>query len=170
MLFLTSTEFHETARFAAGLYIGLLDRDPEVEGWRFQRDSMRAGIVDGVTIVAAFLNSPEYRARWGTPSDSEFIRLLYRYILLREATEPEVAGHVATLATLSRTTVAYNFLHTPEYFLRIGPRLSAFMLGAVLRQRDNTLGERQYLIDNDKFSWERTLGIMATEEFKSLIR
>jgi len=165
-----SEEFHETARFCAGLYIGLLDRDPEVEGWRFQRDAMRAGIVNGVTIVDAFLKSAEYKARWGTPSDSEFIRLLYRYVLLREATESEVSGHVATLSTLSRTTVAYNFLHAQEYYQRIGPRLTAFLLGAVFRQRDNTPDERQYFIDNYQFNEELANQVMNGEEFKAIIR
>src|SRR5205807_2589475 len=43
--FLTSEEFANAGRFVAGLYVGLLNRDPEYGGWLFQRNALTTGIV-----------------------------------------------------------------------------------------------------------------------------
>jgi hypothetical protein len=84
--FLSSLEFSQGGRYVAGLYRGLLNRDAEYGGWLFQRNAVVTGGIAQLTLVDSFLGSEEYRLKFGTPSNTEYAALLYRYILLREGT------------------------------------------------------------------------------------
>jgi hypothetical protein len=139
--FFGASEFGSRGRFVAGLYVGLLDRDAEFGGYRFQTDALTRGIVNQDQLVSNFLNSGEYSLRFGSPDNSEFVRLLYRYVLLREATPAEVNFHVGSLQTSTRSQVATSFLNSAEFRQGTGPRLSAFLLYATLVLRDGTPGE-----------------------------
>jgi hypothetical protein len=100
MAFLNTPEFNFNGRFVAGLYIGLLNRDAEFSGWQFQRNAVASGNgkVTQTQLVENFISSAEYRLKFGTPSDGEYVRLLSRYILLREPSPAEVGLQVAELA------------------------------------------------------------------------
>jgi hypothetical protein len=144
--FFRSPEFNIGGRFITGLYVGLLDRDPEYGGWLFQRDAFAKGIVDGTTLVRNFMQSAEYRLKYGNPSIAEFVRLLYRYILLREPSQSEVdfqvANGVGDGSEASRIRLAQSFLGTPEFRNGTQSRLYAFLLHATLLLRDGTASER----------------------------
>lgn len=66
---------------------------------------------------------------------------MYRQVLLREAAPSEVAFHVGTLASLTRVQVATNFLNSGEFRGGTGPRLTSFLLHALLLGRDAASGE-----------------------------
>jgi hypothetical protein len=139
MNFLSSLEFNQGGRFVAGLYVGLLDRNAEFSGWQFQRNAYSSGGIPRSTLITNFLNSPEYKLRFGSPDNHEYVRLLYRHILLREGSTTEVnnqAGRLAPAGTLTRADLAYNFLISPEFQQGTGPRLTAFLLYATLLLRD----------------------------------
>ncbi len=138
--FLNSAEFNNGGRFIAGLYVGLLNRDPEFGGWLFQRDALSTGISSQMQSVYNFLNSLEFRSK-GISGPRDFIRTLYRQVLLREPTTAEVDFHVSTLATLQAHGVAMNFLLTPEFTAGTGPRLTAFLAYATLLQRQPSATE-----------------------------
>jgi hypothetical protein len=144
--FFNSEEFNLGGRFIAGLYVGLLDRDAEYSGWLFQRDALARGLVSQTPLVSNFLNSTEYGLKFGAPSPSHFVTLLYRYVLLREPGASEVAFHVGTSLTpdsnAKRVELARLFLNTPEFRNGTGSRLTVFLLYATLLQRDATLPER----------------------------
>jgi hypothetical protein len=71
------------------------------------------------------------------------VRLLYRNILLREAAPHEVQLQSNALASgVSRVQLATNFLNSNEFRVGTGPRLTAFLLYALLLQRDPTTSER----------------------------
>jgi hypothetical protein len=95
---LDSAEFNLGSRYIAGLYVGLLNRDAEYEGWQFQRSALLNKISDPILLAGNFLNSEEFKARNGILSDAEFIRLLYRQILLREPAQSEVDGYVQSMS------------------------------------------------------------------------
>ena len=133
--FLTSAEFNMGGRYVAGLYNGLLNRDAEFGGWLFQRNAMVTGSIPPLALVGNFLNSDEYRSKFGTPSNAEFVRLLYRYILLREAGQAEIDFQSGALRSISRPQLASNFLNSTEFRIGVGPRLTAFLLYATLLSR-----------------------------------
>jgi hypothetical protein len=142
MRFLNSGEFNSGGRFVAGLYVGLLDRDAEYGGWLFQRNALATNITTQDSVVANFLESDEYRLTFGNPANSEFVRQLYKFILLREASQSEVDFHVRNLtAGQTRVGLARNFLNSQEFRNGTGPRLTAFLLYATLLARDGSLTE-----------------------------
>ena len=138
MAFFNSAEFNNAGRFIAGIYVGLLDRDAEFGGWLFQRNALATGVVDQHSLIQNFLNSQEYQFRFGSPSNEDYVRLLYRHVLLREATPNEVAFQASGLNSGANTRVqmAVSFLNSNEFRAGTGPRLTAFALFATLLSRD----------------------------------
>jgi hypothetical protein len=139
MGFLNSLEFNLGGRFVAGLYVGLLDRNAEFGGWQFQRDAKGRGDISPQAMVNNFLSSGEYTLRFGHPDNQEFVRLLYRYILRREATPQEVTNQSNRLqpqGTMTRADLAYLFLNSDEFRQKLDARLTAFLLYATLLLRD----------------------------------
>jgi hypothetical protein len=141
--FMNSDEFNIGGRFVAGLYVGLLNRDAEYPGWQYQRNAMVAGGTSPLNLTTAFINSPEFAARFGSLSDADFVRHLYSYVLLRPASQTEVDFHVGTLSpAFTRAHMAGNFLQSFEFRNGTGPRLTAFLISAALQLRDPAPEER----------------------------
>ena len=139
MNFFDSEEFNAGTRYVAGLYVGLLDRNPEYGGWLFQRNALATGQASPNALVTNFLSAAEYSLKFGNPSGPEFVRLLYRLVLLRGASDAEVAFQTAALTSgISRAQLASNFLNSAEFRIGTGPRLTAFLLYALILQRDAT--------------------------------
>jgi exo-beta-1,3-glucanase (GH17 family) len=124
-------------RPVGGIYMGLLDRSPEYDGWLFQRSAIINGGAAMRDIVGNFLTSEEYRLKFGTPDPSQFVALLYTYILRRAASSSDIQFHVATmLGGLSRREVAVNFLNSTEFRNRVDSPVTALGAYAGLLQRD----------------------------------
>jgi hypothetical protein len=138
--FLETPEFNLGGRFIAGLYVGLLTRDAEFGGWLFQRNAMAAGTVNPERLVTNFIDSAEFKLKFGTLSDAGFVRLMYRNILLREASDAEVQLQItnALQKGVTRAQLATAFLSSAEFRSRTGPRLAAFLIHALMLQRDGT--------------------------------
>jgi glucose/arabinose dehydrogenase len=137
--FFNSLEFNLGGRYAAALYIALLDRDAEYSGWLFQRNALATGITNPLVLAETFLSSEEFRLKFGTFDDEGLVRFLYRFILLREASQQEVSFHVAGLRSgIPRPHLASAFLNTDEFRRATTPRLTAFLLYALILQRDPT--------------------------------
>ncbi len=166
MDFLNSAEFNSGGRFVAGLYVGLLNRDAEYGGWLFQRNALAGGALDHTTLVQNFLQSAEYKLLYGVPSDTEFVRLLYRHILLRESTTSEVAFQASQLARLPRAALARDFLNSAEFRAGVGPRLTTFLIFATLLQREPRVEERQLLMQ--RLSTGRALDQIVSEFLASV--
>jgi hypothetical protein len=135
--FLNSDEFSNGGRFVASLYTGLLGRDAEFGGWLFQRTALLSGGVAHKALAANFLNSAEWKLKFGSPDNAGFVRLLYRTILAREPSVAEVDFHRGNLdaARNDRAQLAMEFLLVPEYRLKIAARLNAFILSSTLMRR-----------------------------------
>jgi hypothetical protein len=145
--FFNSEEFNLGGRLVAGLYVGILNRDAEYSGWLFQRNALATGGVTQISLVTNFLNSAEWKLKFGSPSIADFVRLMYRYILLREASQAEVQIQLDALAAgiVDRTSLANAFLNSGEFRSGTGPRLTAFLLYSTLLQREATADERTAL-------------------------
>ena len=139
--FAASEEFALGGLFIAGNYRGILDRDSEFTGWKFQRNAVVRGRMLQVSLSKNFLESAEFQVKHPNLSDEDFVRLLYRQILLREGSVEEVAGQTDGVRASGRAQVAVNFLNSAEFRQRRGARLAAFLLYATLLQRDATAAE-----------------------------
>lgn len=171
--FMSSLEFATGGRYVAGLYKGILSRDPEFSGWLFQRNAMVTGTIAPLTLVSSFLGSEEFRVKYGSPSNAEFVRILYRNILLREPSQQEVDFQAGALAGLSRSQLTSNLLNSTEFRNGVGPRLTAFLLYSVLMSRGGSQSELGSVETQLKGSTSlRTLvdGMLNSPEFSSLLQ
>lgn len=171
--FMSSLEFATGGRYVAGLYKGILSRDPEFSGWLFQRNAMVTGAIAPLTLVSSFLGSEEFRVKYGSPSNAEFVRILYRNILLREPSQQEVDFQAGALAGLSRSQLTSNLLNSTEFRNGVGPRLTAFLLYSVLMSRGGSQSELGSVETQLKGSTSlRTLvdSMLNSPEFSSLLQ
>jgi Ca2+-binding RTX toxin-like protein len=97
------------------LYQATLDRAPDaggLDGWSEQL----AGGRDYVEIVAGFTNSREFQNTYGTLDDPEFVNLLYRNVLDRDADEGGLASWVGQLENgAAREVVVRGFAQSREF-------------------------------------------------------
>ncbi|MBC7926056.1 MAG: DUF4214 domain-containing protein [Bryobacteraceae bacterium] len=136
-----SPEFNRVSRFAAGLYIGILNRDAETQGWLWQRAALVGGAPPDL-VVRNFLESAEFVLKNGQLQNTDFVRLLYRQVLLREAAPSEVLFQTGALSpTYPRSSMASGFLASAEFWLRSDARLTTSLLYSTLLNRDPTSGE-----------------------------
>jgi len=173
--FFSSQEFNAKGRFVAGLYVGLLNRDAEFNGWIFQRGALQNGVVTLPGLVTNFINSTEFQLQNGALSNENYVRLLYRQVLLRDPNASEVSGQASALSTsvTTRTNMAYGFLASPEFQGGTGPRLTAFLLYAGLLQRDATTAERSTLmtqIQSGTTVRAAALNILNSNEFGDFLK
>jgi hypothetical protein len=140
-----SAEFNNGGRFAAGVYVGILGRDADYSGWLFQRSALINGVISQTQLVANTLNSAEYLLTYGTPSDTQFVLLLYQNVLRRQPSQAELNAQLALLQSgTSRTQLAMNFLTSAEFQQNSGAKLNAFLAYACLLQRDAEQWERDF--------------------------
>jgi hypothetical protein len=145
--FLNSEEFALGGLYVAGLYTGLLNRDPEFRGWTWQRQALAARSAGPEQVAANFLSSHEYFLTYGIPGDERYITLLYRNVLLREPAAHEVEFHVRHLkAGVARSAKAADFLRSAEFRRKNGPRLTASLLYFTLLNRDGSADERAAVV------------------------
>jgi hypothetical protein len=143
MNFMNSEEYNLGSRFIAGLYVGLLNRDAEYMGWVFHRARFAQHLTTQEQLVDAFLGSQEYTLNNPSQSNTDFVRMLYRQVLIREPAQSEVDFHVGTLTSgLTRVFVALNFLNSAEFRTMVGPRITANLLYLTLLNRDCSATER----------------------------
>lgn len=113
--FSTVVTYTENQAEAMRLYQGLLDRSADLSGaqfWITQADEE----VGQIAMANAFMGSPEYLAKYGTQTNTEFVQQLYSNALDRA---PEQAGQdfwVNALDTgaASRAQLAITLINSPE--------------------------------------------------------
>ncbi len=106
-----------SADFVHRLYDGLLLRSPDVDGWAFWVAMLDTGRTDRSRIVDQFVDSPEFRQRFGT-TDAAIVTNLYRNTLGRA---PDAEGEEFWLGRLRWQPVAdvvTFFLESDENKLR----------------------------------------------------
>ena len=146
--FFGAPEFNAIERFVIGLYYGILGRDPDFYGWDFHRRDLHLGIVTQDTLVTQFLATPEYVARYGSPTNDGFVTLLFQNALGRNPSASDVAAWstLLTNGTLTRTQVAQSFLNSPEFQTGAQARQTVFLLHATMLSRDpGTVGYTAWL-------------------------
>jgi hypothetical protein len=111
----------------ARLYYGLLDRTPDAFGLADWEASVANG-TSLTTVAQDILNSPEYQALNGNPSNSEFLAELYQDALGRA---PDAAGFQvwssALSSGISRASVALGISESPEAQQRLALNIEVGM-------------------------------------------
>lgn len=103
-----------TSDAIARLYLGLLNREPDLEGLRAWSE-LHIGGAPLENIAEAFLGSPEYAARGIGADDASFVAALYRDSLARAAGDDEVAAWIAAMRTgMSRGAIANAIAQSGE--------------------------------------------------------
>lgn len=104
------------------LYDTVFDRAPDDAGLTFWTNALRAGV--GLDDVAElFVASPEFRDRYGDLGTGDFVNLLYRNVLDREADPEGQAFWTTNLQSgrVDRDDVVLAFSESPEHVAKVGP-------------------------------------------------
>lgn len=103
------------------IYKAAFDRAPDLAGLGFWISAMDSGVPLS-TVAKGFIESAEFQLRYGTASDTAFIKLLYENVLDRQ---PDSAGYAFWQAAmeqsgLSRADVLAEFSESRENKLNVG--------------------------------------------------
>lgn len=159
--FLTSLEYGQ--HYANYLYCHFLDRNPESDQARVGRAREVMNGVPYQLLTIGFVDSPEFKQRHAVPE--EFVKFLYKKILLREPDQGGFNHHVAEINSGRTTTNAiriflgseeYGNLMSNEYFVRFlrrshtpgpqSPFTRKIMNGAPLQEvMIDILGSQEYI-------------------------
>lgn len=103
------------------LYLAYFEREPDSTGWPFWLQHRAQGR-SLVWVSDRFAESAEFRARYGSLSDREFVRLLYRNVLHRGPDTPGFNGWTAALRRgASRGEIMVGFSESPEFIGKTSP-------------------------------------------------
>lgn len=134
--FTNSPEFEGGAGAVANLYYAFFLRAPDPGGLRFWTATLRMGSTLA-QIAQTFANSPEFFARYGQLPDAQYVDLLYRNVLGRNAEPGGLAFWETVLARSERTRgdVAVALLQSDEYKTnRDSHRLAIYMYAFLLKR------------------------------------
>ena len=107
------------------LYNAAFDRLPDAGGLAFHTQALQSGLA--LTELARhFLSSTEFQSRWQVNSDPDFVHLLYRNVLGREADLGGLASHSRNLAEgKARADVLVCFSESAENVALVGACIQA---------------------------------------------
>ena len=111
------------------LYRAYFLRDPEVGGFDYWLGQRRAGR-SLAWVSSSFASSPEFRARYGTLTNQQFVALVYQNILGRPGEPSGVAYWTGELdaGRKNRGGVMLGFSESPEYKTRLRFRVHTLVL------------------------------------------
>jgi hypothetical protein len=154
------------------LYWATLGRGPDRNGLEF----WNAALVDDRRplswVVRAFTASPEFRQRYGSPSDGAFVDLLYANVLGRPA---EPAGRAFWVDQLrrgvARDKLVVHFSESGEHWALRRPDVDVTMLLLGMLDRVPTASERQRWLPGlrsaSEDAYQDVLGGVGTEVLRS---
>jgi hypothetical protein len=109
---------HDNAAQVYRLYRTALGREGEPAGIAAHTAAMDAGMSLS-SIASGFVNSVEFRGKYGGLTHGDSIQLFYQNLLDRNAEPEGLAHHTAALdAGMSLSTVATSFITSPEFQIK----------------------------------------------------
>ena len=176
----TAPEGAYRSRYVGVLYRALLNRPPEHGGWVLQRNTLAALDSTGdsagarTALVSAFVESAEFKLLFRTPSNAEFVRIIYRQVLGREATQAEVDWQVGVMAGANaQVLMARDTLLTPEVVARFEGGIVAQLLfhALLLREAHPTeLVAVERALAEGKSLAQAVSEVVASAEFEALYK
>ena len=163
---LTSPEWTSVVAPVARVYLAAFGRHADIGGVAHWTSVRRAGAsLDA--IAAAFVASAEFAARNGAPDNREFVRLLYRNVLGRDADAGGENHWFAELDSrrLSRAQVLVSFSESPEHRSRTARALPVALAYEGLLRRPAEPAALAYW--SGRPLAELVGGIVGSPEFRS---
>ena len=99
--------------FLTGLYINILNRDPDPSGFEFWKKRLHERKTDVSKVVIEFVNSVEF-SMMNVPNEY-FIRSLYTALFMRDPDPSGLAFWIDNAARYGRDFVLYGFLASHEW-------------------------------------------------------
>lgn len=171
------------SRYIVSLYRGLLRRNPEFTGWLLQRNNMAdndtkdpAGIRNAM--IQSFLDSAEFKLNFGEPENPDFVRIIYRQVLGREASQAEVDFQVKVMGCTSRCqdkqiVFARDILLIPEAVRRVEGGAAALMMYHALLLKEGhpvDIEAIETALRGGKTLRDAIAEIVARDDFKALYK
>ncbi len=108
------------------MYQAAFDRAPDQGGLDFYIDQLRSGRMSLKAMAVGFVNSPEFKGRYGNAvSNAAFVDLLYRNVLGRGPDAAGLAFHQANLdaSRLDFADTLVSFSESPENIARVSAKV-----------------------------------------------
>lgn len=124
----TSEEFEGVIAPLVRLYFAFFDRAPDYDGLLYWTDQIRSGVTLR-QVAQQFALSAEFQASYGSLDDDDYVDLIYRNVLGREADAGGSTYWTGQLtAGLQRGALMVAFSDSTEYRRFIGSKVKATML------------------------------------------
>ncbi len=103
--------------FVGRAYEAMLNRAPDPGGFLLYRRLFVAAQMTEEQLVDIFINSAEFRVRYGNLSNADFVRLVYQNVLKRDADDGGLAAWVNALnaGVISRNGMMLDFIRSQEF-------------------------------------------------------
>lgn len=164
---LAAPEFEARIAPVARLYWAYFDRIPDTDGLKHWIGRTGSGTTLG-QVSQAFAGSAEFTAMYGSLSNDDFVRLVYRNVLDRE---PDAAGlqhWTGRLAAgVSRGDVMVGFSESPEYTATLRSKVRVVLAYVAMLQRSPDPGGLDHWASRGADAL--VPGIFASEEYKARI-
>jgi hypothetical protein len=143
--FFEAQEFYLNKALLIKLYQQCFGRLPDYEGIRYWLDEVASGRQTRDQIANAFVNSDEFRRKYGTLTNDQFVGVMYQNALNRQPNQTESQTWVAQLnGGASRGTVAVSIAGLAEYDLRVTVQVQIVEMYLVMLMRMPTSAENTY--------------------------
>lgn len=128
--FFSSPEFAGNGTAVFGAYLAILGRDPDFGGWNYWNTELQQHLTRPLDILTAFLSSPEYQRKFGSPDDGAFVTQLYENALHRSPDGPGLSYWTGQLSsgTMTRQQVAQALISSLEFVSQSTNQIDATML------------------------------------------
>ena len=116
----------DTAGQAYRLYQAAFARTPDMPGVSYHMNDMESNGLVLENIANNFIASPEFKTKYGdSPSDDEFIDLLYQNVLGRSADDDGLAFYTNHFneGTMTRAAALIGFAESPENISLVAPQI-----------------------------------------------
>ena len=116
----------DTAGQAYRLYQAAFARTPDMPGVSYHMNDMEGNGLALENVANNFIASPEFKTKYGdSPSDDEFIDLLYQNVLGRSADDDGLAFYKNHFneGTMTRAAALIGFAESPENISLVAPQI-----------------------------------------------
>jgi hypothetical protein len=166
---LTAPEFEARVAPVARLYWAYFDRIPDTAGLLHWIEQSGDGTTLG-EISQVFAGSPEFEAAYGSLSDADFVRLVYRNVLDRapDATgESHWTGRL-TSGAMTRGQVMIGFSESPEYRAGLAEEVRVVLAYVAMLERSPDQGGLDHWSARDVSGLVQ--GVYSSAEYTARIR
>jgi len=166
---LAAPEFEARVAPVARLYWAYFDRIPDTDGLLYWIHEVTDGAATLGEVSDAFAASAEFRATYGSLSDADFVGLVYRNVLDREADAGGRSYWSDRLAGgLRRGDVMIGFSESPEYRGALADEVRVVLAYVAMLERSPDQGGLEYW--SARGAGGLVTGIYASDEYRARIR